>query len=747
MFYAHSTNDPSQSDWHGLSDHLQDTSELAGIYAGEFAAAPLAELAGLCHDLGKYSEAFQRRIAGDAMSVDHSTAGAQEITALYQDAQTPHKVAAELAAYAVAGHHAGLADRYGAGSSLQTRLENRQIAPLRPEWRDEIALTQTDICPNLQWQDTANLQAFQLGFLGRMIFSCLVDADFRDTEAFYAKVEGCVVDRRWPALPDIVDHLILQCEAWLAAKREQSSASLINEQRNDILSHVLARAGMDRGAFTLTVPTGGGKTLTSLAFALAHAKRHGLKRIIYAIPFTSIIDQTARVFRDVLGDEVILEHHSNLEEAKGSTWQQQDKLKLAMEDWAAPVVVTTNVQLFESLFANRPSKCRKLHNLANSIIILDEAQTLPLKLLKPCMAALDELVRNYGVSLVLCTATQPALDQSNFEGGIGLTLGGRELAPDPNALAKHFRRVAIVFAGAMTDDDLVAALTEWPQALVIVNSRKHALALYRRAEAAKLEGLVHLSTRQHAADRRAILDDIRARLGNAARACRVIATSLVEAGVDLDFPRVWRTEAGLDQIAQAAGRCNREGKRPIDDSLVTVFHAPDNPPPREIAQLVGDFSRMADRHSDLLSPAAITDYFGEVYWRKGPGLDAHNILSDFSVSASGTNFAYRSVAEKFRMIESGMAAVIINDRPEVQRVLDNVRAGRITAATAARALQNAVVQVPPAARAQLVQNGDVVFEPGFNDQFAVLVNNQRYTRETGLLWDDETYLRNEDFII
>ena len=334
--------------------------------------------------------------------------------------------------------------------------------------------------------------------------------------------------------------------------------------RAEILDHVRSRAGDPPGLFTLTVPTGGGKTLASLGFALDHAKAHGLDRIVYAIPFTSIIDQTAAIFRDVLGDDIVLEHHSAIEDEEPDAPREcgsakaADKLKLAMEDWAAPVVVTTNVQLFESLFAARTSRCRKLHNLAGAVIILDEAQTIPLPLLAPCVAALDELARNYRCTIVLCTATQPALDakvqRRLATHPAGLPLAGRELAPDPARLVGEARARQAVHGGEMDDATLVAALARTDQGLVIVNSRTHALALYRAAHAAGLDGVVHLTTRQYAAHRREILEKVR-QLLEASAPCRLIATSLVEAGVDLDFPRVWRAEAGP--------RPDRAGGRPL----------------------------------------------------------------------------------------------------------------------------------------------------------------------------------------
>jgi CRISPR-associated endonuclease/helicase Cas3 len=536
----------------------------------------------------------------------------------------------------------------------------------------------------------------------------------------------------------------------------------VNLLRADILAHVRSKASLQPGVFTLEAPTGGGKTLASLAFALDHAKAHGMQRIVAAIPFTSVIDQTASIFRDVLnelvlGEDVVLEHHSAIDEETNKERQGRDKLSLAMEDWAAPIVVTTNVQLFESLFSARPARCRKLHNLAKAVIILDEAQTIPLPVLRPCVAALDELCRNYGCSIVLCTATQPALAAPAFRGGFELKQD-RELAPSPATLHEKLRRVTLRRAGNMSDDDLVAALAKRDQALVIVNSRAHALALYRAAEKAGLPGITHLSTRQVAADRRAILAELRERLKRS-EPCRLIATSLIECGVDIDFPAVFRAEAGLDQIAQAAGRCNREGKRPIADSIVTIFQPAEAKPPREIAGLIGDWSRITDKHeSDLLSPTAMRDYFGEVYWRKEDALDRigardangrtiHlSVVDAFRMSAGETSFPYRTIGENFRLIESGLAPVIIAHEKEARDAIQGLQHG-LPPGAAARKLQPFIVQVPPKARRKLIENEHAACVEGFGDQFVVLTTDRLYTRETGLLWENADDLGPENGII
>ncbi|WP_348633717.1 CRISPR-associated helicase Cas3' [Martelella mediterranea] len=727
------------------------TANLAGMRAAPLGLERAAFAAGLFHDLGKYNPRFQRRIAGEKLSVDHATAGGKVLL----EVMTGHdKAMAEVIAYAILGHHTGLPDRKNeTNACLDWRIEN--CPEINPDWREELGELPKDLVPHALFsrfpRDDKKKWYFAWSLMGRMIFSCLVDADFRDTEAFYAALENRQIDRQWPELQALLPTLSARYEAHMAGF---SRSGNLNGLRGAILDHVRGRAALAPGLFTLTVPTGGGKTLASLGFALDHAKAHGHRRIIYAIPFTSIIEQTAAIFRNVLereGEQIILEHHSSIDEDAASRKappEQHDKLKLAMEDWAAPVVVTTNVQLFESLFAARTSRARKLHNIAGSIIILDEAQTLPRQYLLPVMRMLEALADQYGCTIVLCTATQPALGKR--EGFDGLSLdASRELAPDPHDLAMRLARAKIRHAGDMDNDALIEALSEQDQALVIVNSRRHALELYKQAKEQGLSGLVHLTTRQCAAHRRAILDDIRERLYNKVP-CRVIATSLVEAGVDVDFPSVYRAEAGLDQIVQAAGRCNREGGRLREDSLVTVFTPPDYAAPVEVKGLIGDMKRIIDNHDDLLSLAAIEDYFREVYWRVGDkGLDGKSILDDFSVTGAGTDFGYRTAAEKFRMIESGMEPVVIPFDQKAKDAIDKLRVDSIYSGRIARLLQSYVVQVPPKARALLLANGQVRFvEPELRgDQFAVLENASLYSAEIGLLWEDADYLAAENTMV
>jgi CRISPR-associated endonuclease/helicase Cas3 len=753
MFFAHSIEAREQDAWQPLPEHLKAVSRLTSSRAEKFDAAPLGALVGLLHDLGKYAREFQDYIAGRGSSPDHATAGARLIQELAA-AAGPDRVAAMIGAYCIAGHHAGLPNWRG-DRALSERLV-KKLPELDSVWERELAPAASGLFPTcFKWHEVKSQRAFQLAMLGRMLFSCLVDADYRDTEKFYAEAEGVGIDRDWPILSGIIDGLIARFDVHMAEMAASARRSPLGILRANILAHARSKANLPRGVFTLNVPTGGGKTLASLGFALDHAKAHRMDRIIYGIPFTAIIDQTAAIFRDVLGEEQVLEHHSaidNERQDRKSAEQEgerdvRDKMRLAMEDWAAPVVVTTNVQLFESLFGNRPSRCRKLHNLVNAVIILDEAQTIPLPVLRPCVAALDELVRNYGCSVVLCTATQPALAAPRFKGGFNIPKDA-ELAPDPAALAQTLKRVTLIICTEpLTDTDLVNEITVVDQALVIVNSRKHALDLYRACKAEKLAQVVHLTTRQTAADRRRILAAIRDNL-KAGRPCRVIATSLVEAGVDLDFPRVWRAQAGLDQIAQAAGRCNREGRHPVADSVVTVFTPAEAKPPPEIRPFIEAMQRVIPHHDDLFSPEAIHRYFNEVYWQRGEKYldrinvtgadgvtDKMSVLDAFIVGSDTLDFPYRAVAEGFRLIESGMEPVIIAVEDEPRGILGRLHAGTIGPGAAARVLQRFIVQVPPAWRRKLIDNGQAQYVVGYGEQFVELKNKSLYTPEIGLLWE------------
>ena len=735
--------------WHRLSEHLHGTSVRAAGFLDAVDGTDFGRVAGLLHDLGKYTREFQARLAGGNQRVNHSTAGAKVAVDRFG------KHLGKMLAYCVAGHHSGLANGVNGEqiTALEARLEEKIPLP-DPIWEQEIALPANLQPPRLKPRDR-DTAGFCAAFFIRMLFSALVDADFLDTEDYFAGLEGATKPRgQHPALGDLRERLNAYLDQLVAGAETGS----VNDLRQEVLAHVRGKAAESPGLFTLTVPTGGGKTLASLAFALDHARLHGLARVIYVIPYMSIIEQTAAVFRKALqgGDtaepDCVIEHHSTFDEERIGRREARDKLRLAMENWDAPIIVTTAVQFFESLFSNRPSRCRKLHNIANSVVILDEAQTLPLRYLRPCVAALDELARNWRTSVMLCTATQPALAQSNgFAGGFEDV---RELAPEPKRLYRTLKRTRVRHEGQLDDIALAERLHESPQALCIVNTRRHARELYERM--ADAEGAAHLTTLMCARHRRERLDDVRERLRNEAPV-RLIATSLVEAGVDLDFQVVWRAETGLESIIQAAGRCNREGRAEIGD--VFVFNPSDeegHKPPPEIGQFADAARSVMRSHSDdPMSLDAIDVYFRKLYWLKGDdALDAMDILRLLRERGRSLDFPFETIAGKFRLIETAMAPVIVpwcgtdgrDDR--AKRLLEELRRverpGRI-----ARQLQPYAVQVPPQIRTALLTAGaaEVVRKADFEQQFVVLVNMDLYGSDTGLTWNDPTFRTAEGLLL
>lgn len=749
-FFAHSTPSQDRHNWEPLKLHLDAVASGTAQRAAKFGGASLGHIAGLLHDLGKYTEEFQRRLGGSTERVDHAAPGAW----IARDRYRLHYIG-KLLAFGIAGHHAGLADAEtgGTAGSARTPLNDR-LKNLGGVAEQTLVAAISDglVIPNMppmpDFQARKALAGFQFALLGRMLFSCLVDADYVETERFYAGVEGRAPDRDGFAS---LGALALALDRYLNELVEAASDTAVNRLRAEILAHVRSQADQPQGVFTLTVPTGGGKTLASLAFALDHAKRHRLDRVIFVIPFTSIVDQTADVYRAALAphSDAVLEHHSAFDESKLSGREGFDKLKLAMENWAAPVVVTTAVQFFESLFADRPSRCRKLHNIASSVIILDEAQTLPQHLLRPCVAVLDELARNYRASVVLSTATQPALRETNdplrsFHGGFQKAC---ELAPDPPRLFAALKRVRIEVAREpLVDADLVSRIAAMEQALCIVNSRAHARQLY--AALRHLPGARHLSTLMCAVHRRLVLAAIRDDLKNDTP-CRVIATSLVEAGVDLDFPLVLRAEGGLNSIAQAAGRCNREGRRSPETSLTLVFEAAGHPPPKSMRALC-EAGRAAIRKfpEDLLSPEAIEFFFRELYWSAGENrLDGPGILSACAMHAKNFDFPYASIAEDFRMIDDVMLPVIVPFDGKAREYLEALRFVDRPGALA-RKLQPYTVPIPPNARKKLIDAGAAaaIRETEFGDQFVRLLNEELYDEATGLDWNEPTFRRAEGLI-
>ena len=683
------------------AEHLNGTAERCALFAPPFGAEELGRLAGLSHDLGKYSMEFQRRL-DNGPKVDHATAGAFACWRMGQP----------LAAFAAAGHHGGLPDGGTQGDSPDAgtflgrmkRAERGGLPDCSP-WTEEIALPSPAPPP-------CGTEPLSQIFFTRMLFSCLTDADFLDTEAF---MDGSPRPEHPAPLDDLWERLQRHISGWFPPQGE------LNSRRCAVLEQCI-RMGKTQppGLFTLTVPTGGGKTVASLAFALAQARARarGLRRIIYVIPYTSIIEQTAQEFRTILGAENVLEHHSNAAyEIDAEATPKTVRLAQAAENWDMPVVVTTAVQFFESLYANRPSQCRKLHNLAGSVILFDEAQLLPLPCLRPCVHAIAQLVQHYGASAVLCTATQPALGPLFAE-----FLPGRpavELCPPELCPPESFRRVCFRQAGRLDWDTLSGQLQQHEQVLCVVNSRKSAQEIFTRLSG---EGNFHLSTLMYPAHRRAKLEEIRRRLREGLP-CRVISTSLIEAGVDVDFPAVFREEAGLDSILQAAGRCNREGKRPVSESIVTLFRGEAAPPPL-FQTAIGAGRMVLEQYDDIASREAIQAYFHTLLELKGAeAQDIYGILPKIRTEL----FPFQSVAERFHMIDSPTRTVYIPLGAGAELV------GRLRAGERSRALFRQLgqygVSIYENHFAALDQAGDL---ERLEDGSAILATLSLYSEETGL---------------
>lgn len=649
-FYAHT---PGESGgWHELVPHLEQTAEAARRNAEKFGAGGLAHLAGLWHDVGKFNPEFQEyllrcyradREVGKppAKGVPHAVYGG--ILAMES---------ASLLAPVIHGHHAGLPEH--------TRVQNAAADPelrevyesLEPVAREQVSGLSFggDIRDLVSEPPEGHLQA---ELLVRMVFSALVDADFLDTETHFdpeaSDLRGAEAEPGglWNVLETDQEHLI-----------SEAPSTPVNELREEVYRHCLEAAELPQGVFRLSVPTGGGKTRSGLAFALRHAVEHDLDRVIWAAPYTSIIEQTAGEFRKIfpnLGEGAVLEHHSAVRrETEGSEEQREGRVRarLATQNWDAPLVVTTTVQLLESLLANRTSRCRKLHNVSRSVIVLDEVQTLPAKLLEPTLNVLGELARRYGATVVLCTATQPALEgHSRYLTGLEEV---RDIVP-PERAAEHFQRLRRVdyetppekWSWEETAGRILQASPD-RRAMAVLNTRRDALALLDELEG---EPALHLSTRLCGAHRRDVLEEVRRRLDRY-EPCLLVATQVVEAGVDLDFPVVFRAMGPLDRIVQAAGRCNREGRMDGTGRVVVFRPEEGRLPPGEYAAGSHEARILLNSEGlDLHDPSIFSTYFSRLYQ------DVHTDAE--GIQELRRSLDYPEVDRRFRLISEETVPVIV----------------------------------------------------------------------------------------
>ncbi len=658
-FYAHTAEDEngnrlpeSSRKWQRLNVHLHNVAELAAQFAAPFGASDEARLAGLLHDLGKYRDEFQSYLRGERSSsteTQHAIFGA----AWAADESRPQLFASKLA---IAGHHAGLHNQCDIEGmcgkpglhipqsipTLIARLENEfgplPLLPTPPSWiRDEHSAE----------------------FYTRIIFSCIVDADRLDTA-------------HWPNSPPAdapldCDTLLAAVHAERANKAATNPTSPLASLRNRIFDTAIERATLPTGFFSLTVPTGGGKTLASMAFALAHARAHSLRRIIVVIPYLSIIEQNAAEYRRIFGNDVVLENHSGVAPSDDADEEEKSRLELVSENWDAPVIVTTSVQFLESLFAASPSRCRKLHRISRSVVIFDEVQTLPAHLLAPTFNVLRELATNYGTSFVFSSATQPAFRRCSALPDGFLPAELREIAPEPDVLFRQLRRVTYRLPAVDETFDwptLAARLAATPQVLCVVNLTRHARELWEqlsrllRAD----EAPIHLSSAMCAQHRLDLIATVKKRL-QSGQPCRVISTQLIEAGVDVDFPEVWRALGPLDSIVQVAGRCNREGRRPT--GIVHVFQPADHKQPLGVYRSASDqaaitLAALGDTATAAEHLATSSDIFPGYFQALYQVVNTdHAKPGESTIQEDRSYLRYREVARKARVIEDSGTPVIV----------------------------------------------------------------------------------------
>jgi len=711
---------------HLLHDHLSGTAELAEQFAAKFNSPSWGRVLGYCHDAGKSLMEWQEylklqsgygcddaHLEGQYGKKQHAIQGAKLAEQLFG------KAYGHLLAYCVAGHHAGLPDWSSAEDSAQSSLEFR--LKQCKDWTDvqgnvseKIIINKPDQPP---WRFDDNLD---LSLWIRMLFSCLVDADFLDTEAY---MDPCKKEQRGNHFR--MDELLGVFNKFIDDLETNAEKTDVNLIRKFVRTLCSKTGNQDQGIFKLTVPTGGGKTLSSLAFALEHAVKHDLDRVIYVIPFTSIIEQNAEVFRKIFDSEQVIEHHSNLTENDTTP-----KNRIASENWDAPLIVTTAVQFFESLFAAKPGRCRKLHNICNSVIIFDEAQLTPIDYLDPILRILQLLVDHYGVSIVLCTATQPVFDSEYIldRKFPALQNSIEIMGEHTETLFQKLERVNVVlphdFNISVEWSEVANSLKQYKQVLCIVSDRKSCRELHSLMP----EDTYHLSSLMCGQHRSEKIADINKGLLQG-ETVRVISTQLVEAGVDFDFPVVYRSFAGLDSLAQAAGRCNREGRLP-EPGKVVVFVPPKKAPAgflRKAAET--SYNMLSVEPRDPLDFKRFREYFSELYWKIN-SLDKKGIVNLLSPNdRNELSIFFRTAAHRFKIIDDSMQKTILVPYAEGKLLLEDLeRFGPNRELM--RKLQRYSVNIYKHEFDQLLKDGEIT-EP--HKGIYSLKNDNLYKKEVGLL--------------
>lgn len=716
---------------HLLKDHLEETAKRAQIFAAKFHSAEWGKAVGIAHDAGKGRRKWQKylrlksgfyddeaHLEGKPGKLPHAIHGAKLCEDLYG------KGFGRILSYCIAGHHAGLPDWSGAEgagkSSLDFQLTQVKDLDEIEEFILEGIRTAKPQSPPRQF-----LNGLDLSLWVRMLYSCLVDADFLDTES-YMDPEKAKQRSKYFSIPELLERL-REFNRQLDKSVEDTP---VNQIRREIRRKCIEMAQQPKGVFSLSVPTGGGKTLSSLAFGLEHAKKHNLDRIIYVIPYTSIIEQNAKVFRDALGEDQVIEHHSSLDENDSTP-----RSRLAAENWDAPIIVTTSVQFFESLFAAKSSRCRKLHNIAKSVVILDEAQLVPVGYLAPILETMQLLVDHYQVSFVISTATQPAFGENTSYGKFFKGLRDiREIMGGPEEVRKLYDSLKRVQIQLPTDfhavsnwENIALELQKYKQVLCVVSDRKSCRHLHKLMP----EGTYHLSALMCGQHRSEIIKEIKVKLQNN-ETVRVVSTQLVEAGVDFDFPVVYRALAGLDSIVQAAGRCNREGKLGKSGKVV-VFVPPKKAPPgflRKAAETTSNILASL-RGEDPLDESIFKRYFAELYW-KANSLDIKDIVSLLKPDPVDCGMFFQTAAERFCIIDDSQQKTILVRYGESDELIDTLKK-RGPDRQLMRKLQRYTVNVYNEEFDLMLQRGSIEeAQPGI---FA-LTSSVEYSKKIGLMIDD-----------
>ena len=738
-FIAHvrRNDDDTWAPSHLLSEHLVGTAKLTELYAGKFHSEEWGKVAGLAHDAGKGRLVWQKyleqksgydeeaHLEGKIGKIPHAIHGAKLIE------EVLGKGIGRPLAYCIAGHHAGLPDWSSAEGTGRSSLQYQQsqvkdLNDIATFISDQIESSKPGRPP---WKFAKGID---MSLWIRMLYSSLVDADYLDTEA-YMDNEKTNTRGGYCSMSELLERF----NQFVEKLDKNADDTPVNRIRRNIRKKCVEMAKEPQGNFSLSVPTGGGKTLSSLAFGLEHAIKHKLDRIIYVIPFNSIIEQNADVFRSAIGDDQVVEHHSNLDEDSSTA-----KSRLATENWDAPVIVTTSVQFFESLFAAKSSRCRKLHNITKSVIVLDEAQLVPAEYLTPILETIQLLVDHYQVSFVISTATQPAFAERIIDRKLftGLKNVKEIMGDNVKQLYDSLKRVQVELPQDLqvqsSWEEIAEELKQYKQVLCIVSDRKSCRALHRLMP----EGTFHLSALMCGQHRSEIIQRIKQKLKNK-EAVRVISTQLVEAGVDMDFPIVYRALAGLDSITQAAGRCNREGKLG-ELGKVIVFNAPKKPP-IGILRKATDTTRsiFATLKEDPLEYSLFEKYFSELYWKVN-SLDEKGIISLLSPEHQECGINFRTAADKFKIIDDTLQKTILVRYDDSERLIELLRSNG-PERWLMRKLQRYTVNVSNHDFNQMFQRGSI---EDVQPNIFALTSSIEYSRETGLFIDEIVY-NPEDFII